>query len=43
MLLWAAVYFFLQMKEIHDGIDEGLTNFHKLLLSCLLYFCRIYL
>jgi signal transduction histidine kinase len=26
MLLWAAVYFFLQMKEIHDGIDEGLTN-----------------
>ncbi|MDR2287331.1 MAG: HAMP domain-containing histidine kinase [Prevotellaceae bacterium] len=26
MLLWATVYFFLQMKEIHDGIDEGLTN-----------------
>jgi signal transduction histidine kinase len=26
MLLWAAVYFVLQMKEIHDGIDEGLTN-----------------
>ncbi|MDR1222960.1 MAG: HAMP domain-containing histidine kinase [Tannerella sp.] len=26
MLLWAAVYFLLQMKEIHDGIDEGLTN-----------------
>jgi signal transduction histidine kinase len=25
MLAWAAVYFFLQMKEIHDGIDEGLT------------------
>jgi signal transduction histidine kinase len=26
MLAWTAVYFFLQMKEIHDGIDEGLTN-----------------
>jgi signal transduction histidine kinase len=26
MLIWAAVCFFLQMKEIHDGIDEGLTN-----------------
>jgi signal transduction histidine kinase len=26
ILLWAAVYFVLQMKEIHDGIDEGLTN-----------------
>jgi signal transduction histidine kinase len=26
MLLWAAVCFFLQMKEIQDGIDEGLTN-----------------
>jgi signal transduction histidine kinase len=26
MLIWAAIYFFLQMKEIHDGIDEGLTN-----------------
>ena len=26
MLLWAAVYFLLQMKEIHDGVDEGLTN-----------------
>jgi signal transduction histidine kinase len=26
ILLWAAIYFCLQMKEIHDGIDEGLTN-----------------
>jgi signal transduction histidine kinase len=26
MLLWSGVYFFLQMKEIHDGNDEGLTN-----------------
>jgi len=26
MLLWSGVYFFLQMNEIHDGIDEGLTN-----------------
>ncbi|GHU96111.1 two-component sensor histidine kinase [Bacteroidia bacterium] len=26
MLFWGAVYFFLQMKEIHDGNDEGLTN-----------------
>ncbi|MDR2361659.1 MAG: hypothetical protein LBD91_02915, partial [Prevotellaceae bacterium] len=26
MLIWAAIYFLLQMKEIHDGIDEGLTN-----------------
>jgi signal transduction histidine kinase len=26
MLFWSAVYFFLQMKEIHDGNDEGLTN-----------------
>jgi signal transduction histidine kinase len=26
MTVWAAVYFFLQMKEIHEGIDEGLTN-----------------
>ncbi|MDR2125989.1 MAG: HAMP domain-containing histidine kinase [Prevotellaceae bacterium] len=26
MLFWSAIYFFLQMKEIHDGNDEGLTN-----------------
>ncbi|MDR1023193.1 MAG: HAMP domain-containing histidine kinase [Prevotellaceae bacterium] len=26
MLLWSGAYFFLQMKEIHDGNDEGLTN-----------------
>jgi signal transduction histidine kinase len=26
MLFWSAVYFFLQMKEIHDDNDEGLTN-----------------
>jgi signal transduction histidine kinase len=26
MLLWSALYFILQMKEIHDGNDEGLTN-----------------
>lgn len=27
--IWAAVYFFLQMKEIHDGIDEGLNNLRQ--------------
>lgn len=26
MLCWSAFYFALQMKEIHDGNDEGLTN-----------------
>jgi signal transduction histidine kinase len=26
MLFWSAIYFFLQMKEIHDDNDEGLTN-----------------
>ena len=26
MLLWSGVYFFLQMREINDGNDEGLTN-----------------
>ena len=26
MLIWAAICFLLQMKEIYDGIDEGLTN-----------------
>lgn len=26
MLLWSILYFLLQMKEIHDGNDEGLTN-----------------
>ncbi|MDR1557307.1 MAG: HAMP domain-containing histidine kinase [Tannerellaceae bacterium] len=26
LLLWSGVYFILQMKEIHDGNDEGLTN-----------------
>lgn len=27
--IWAAVYFFLQMKEIYDGIDEGLNNLRQ--------------
>ncbi|MDR2424140.1 MAG: HAMP domain-containing histidine kinase [Prevotellaceae bacterium] len=26
MLFWSAIYFLLQMNEIHDGNDEGLTN-----------------
>jgi signal transduction histidine kinase len=26
MLLWTTIYCVLQMKEIHDGNDEGLTN-----------------
>ena len=26
MLIWSIVYFFIQMKEIYDGIDEGLNN-----------------
>ena len=26
LLIWSVVYFFLQMKEIYDGIDEGLNN-----------------
>ncbi|MDR0419932.1 MAG: HAMP domain-containing histidine kinase [Prevotellaceae bacterium] len=26
MLFWSAIYFFLQLKEIHDGNDEGLIN-----------------
>ncbi|MDR2497448.1 MAG: HAMP domain-containing histidine kinase [Tannerellaceae bacterium] len=26
MLFWSALYFLFQMKEIHDGNDEGLTN-----------------
>ena len=26
MLLWSGVYLWLQMHEIYDGIDEGLTN-----------------
>jgi signal transduction histidine kinase len=26
MLFWSTFYFVLQMKEIHDGNDEGLTN-----------------
>jgi signal transduction histidine kinase len=26
MFFWGAVYLFLQMQEIHDGNDEGLTN-----------------
>lgn len=25
-LIWSIAYFFVQMHEIHDGIDEGLTN-----------------
>lgn len=27
--IWAIIYFFLQMKEIHDGIDEGLNNLRQ--------------
>jgi len=26
MLVWSVIYFFIQMKEIYDGIDEGLNN-----------------
>ncbi|MDU1889406.1 MAG: HAMP domain-containing sensor histidine kinase [Dysgonomonas sp.] len=26
MLIWSAIYFVIQMREIHDGIDEGLNN-----------------
>lgn len=26
LLLWSVIYFFMQMHEIYDGIDEGLTN-----------------
>lgn len=26
LLLWSLIYFLLQMKEIHDGNDEGLLN-----------------
>lgn len=26
LLIWSVIYFFIQMKEIHDGIDEGLNN-----------------
>lgn len=26
LLCWSGIYFFLQMNEIYDGIDEGLTN-----------------
>ncbi|MDR2472498.1 MAG: hypothetical protein LBD53_02885, partial [Tannerella sp.] len=26
VFLWSAIYLFLQMKEIHDGNDEGLSN-----------------
>lgn len=26
MLVWSVIYFFTQMKEIYDGIDEGLNN-----------------
>lgn len=26
MLTWSAIYLVIQMKEIHDGIDEGLNN-----------------
>lgn len=25
-LIWSVIYFFAQMHEIYDGIDEGLTN-----------------
>lgn len=27
--IWAIIYFYLQMKEIHDGIDEGLNNLRQ--------------
>jgi len=26
ILVWSLVYLFIQMEEIHDGIDEGLNN-----------------
>ncbi len=26
MLVWSIIYFFIQMREIYDGIDEGLNN-----------------
>lgn len=26
MLVWSIIYFFFQMNEIYDGIDEGLNN-----------------
>ena len=26
LLLWAILYFFLQMREVYDSIDNGLTN-----------------
>jgi len=26
LLIWSVVYFFIQMNEIYDGIDEGLNN-----------------
>lgn len=26
IFIWSVVYLFIQMKEIHDGIDEGLNN-----------------
>ncbi|MBK5721627.1 HAMP domain-containing histidine kinase [Dysgonomonas sp. Marseille-P4677] len=26
LFIWSAVYLYLQMTEIHDGIDEGLNN-----------------
>lgn len=26
LFIWSAVYFFVQMREIHAGIDEGLEN-----------------
>ncbi len=26
MLIWSVIYFFIQMNEIYDGIDEGLNN-----------------
>lgn len=29
LLVWSVVYFFIQMKEIHDGIDEGLNNLRQ--------------
>lgn len=29
LLLWAIAYFILQMNEIYDGVDEGLSNLNQ--------------
>ena len=34
LMIWSVIYFFMQMYEIHDGIDEGLDNLkHEFLLQ----------